>query len=74
MLLAGFILMFLGFAMVVPRGSGSGSSAHRQTRTVHGTYDSGPSADDTYSHRRIVILVGVAMLAGGLALILLAPS
>ena len=72
MLLAGIILMLVGFILVAPRGSSSGSSAHRQTRTVHGSYDSGPAADDSYSHRRIVILVGVAMLAGGLAFILLA--
>ncbi len=66
--------MFLGFAMVAPRGSGTGSSAHRQTRTVHGSYDSGPAADNTYSRRRVVIYVGIAMLAGGLALILLASN
>ncbi len=74
MLLAGVILMFLGFAMVAPRGSGSGSSAHRQTPTVHGFYDSGPAANESYDRRRIVIFVGVAMLAGGLALILIASS
>lgn len=72
----GILLMLVGFALVAPRGAGSGSVSHRNIRIA-------PTAISTtrgYGHEpskraRIGIrLVGLAMLVGGLLMIALASK
>jgi hypothetical protein len=72
----GILLMLVGFALVTPRGAGSGSVAHRNVRisptavsTTRG-YGTEPS-----KRARIGIrLAGLALLAGGLLMIAIAAK
>ena len=72
----GIFLMIVGFALVTPRGAGSGSVSHRNVRmgptdfTTTRGYGNEPS-------RRVRIgikLAGLAMLAGGLLMIVTASQ
>ena len=72
----GIFLMLAGFALVTPRGAGSGSVSHRNIRiaptavsTTRG-YGSEPSKRARISIR----LIGLAMLAGGLVVIAIAAQ
>ena len=74
MLAIGFILMLIGFALVVPRGAGSGSIAHRNVRVGPADVTTTPGyGSETSGRARIGIrLVGLAMLVGGFILLLMA--
>ncbi|HEY4610916.1 MAG TPA: hypothetical protein VFE86_04970 [Ilumatobacteraceae bacterium] len=74
MIAIGFVLMLIGFALVVPRGGGTGSVAHRNVRVGPADVTTTPGyGTDTSRRARIGIrLVGLAMLVGGLVLIVLA--
>ena len=71
MISLGLLLVVIGFALIVPRGAVAGSAARRnvtlggsQLFTTRG-YDGTPST----RYRIIRVLLGLAMIAGGVALI-----
>jgi hypothetical protein len=70
----GLILMVVGFAFVVPRDGGIGSISHRNVRVgpADVTTTPGYGADTSWRARVAIRLVGLAMLVGGLVLILIA--
>ena len=70
----GILLMLVGFALVAPRGAGSGSVSHRNIRIAPTAFTTTRGYGNEPSKRaRIGIrLVGLAMLAGGLLMIALA--
>jgi hypothetical protein len=76
MIALGLLLMLVGFALVTPRGAGTGSVSHRNVRVGPTMISTTPGYGKELSKRaRIGLrLVGVAMLAGGLLMIALAPG
>jgi hypothetical protein len=71
----GLLLMFVGFAVVTPRGAMPGGAAHRNVSagpghlvTTRGYVEEGPRGWWRFTRP----LIGVALLVTGLALIMLA--
>jgi len=70
----GFVLILVGFAVVTPKGSGSGSTTNRRSVELGGwriATKPGRSDDGTQSRRSQVIqaLIGLAMIVGGFVVI-----
>lgn len=74
MVAVGLVLMLIGFALVVPRGGGTGSVAHRNVRVGPADVTTTPGyGADTSSRARIGIRVaGAVLLVGGVILIVIA--
>lgn len=72
----GIFLMLVGFALVTPRGAGSGSVSHRNIRIAPTavTTTRGYGNEPSKRARIGVRLIGLAMLAGGLVLIAIAAQ
>ncbi|MEY2581660.1 MAG: hypothetical protein QOE09_1509 [Ilumatobacteraceae bacterium] len=71
MVAIGILLMIVGFALITPRGAGSGSVSHRNIRIAPTAFTTTGGYGPELSRRvRIGLkLVGLAMLAGGLWMI-----
>jgi hypothetical protein len=70
-LVAGIIMLLIGFALVVPRGGVTGSTAARNvTLGMQRVFETrGYQGVPGRRYRVIQVLVGVVLVAGGLALI-----
>ena len=73
MIAIGFVLMLIGFALVVPRGGGTGSVAHRNVRVGPADVTTTPGyGSDTSRRARIGIRVaGAVLLVAGVILIII---
>jgi hypothetical protein len=67
----GLLVVLIGFAVMVPRNSVPGTTAHRNVSLGMQRVFQTPGYDGTPSikYRIIQVLVGLAMIAGGLAII-----
>jgi hypothetical protein len=71
---AGLLLMFVGFALVAPRGGVPGGASHRNVVLGVGRMMTTPGYQGEPGRRakRIRLLIGFGMLVGGLGLIVAA--
>lgn len=73
MLVVGILLTLIGWALVVPRGAGTGSVVHRNVRMGSMFFQTRGYAEQheekDFRAARIVRIIGAALLATGLLLL-----